>query len=177
MQLDAGAFVIRLQDEDVPASGQDATGTATDGRSRVFEVTGPDDLRLLVRDTTWDTGERDLAVHDRCDAPQRFDRLVSGSRLTVQPGLVELRQARMKPGGWSNLFKADLAELDDGAGTDVATALRDAGATDVGTREEVLGDTGRRRSFVVATFADGREVPVVAYVLTRVAPVWFEVAA
>jgi hypothetical protein len=179
----AGTFSARLVEEDVRASGQDANKVETEGRSRIFEVRGPDALRLLVRDTSWDTGARDLAVHDRCDAPPAFDRLASGSRLTVgeAPGgraLVELRQARLKGGNWSNLFKASLEELDAGARTDVVTALRDAGAVEVGTREDVLGDEGRRRSFVVATSPPtAQDVPVVAYVLTRIAPLHHGITA
>ncbi len=85
---------------------------------------------------------------DRGSSPQHFDRLRNGLRLQVARHgnlYVELRQARLKEGGWSNLFGATEQELDAGAGTAVFDELYKAGSEEIGTREALLGDQGRTR--------------------------------
>ena len=68
------------------------------------------------------------------------------------------------------LRKVDLAELSLGAGCDVTAVLTRMGAK-VGTRESLIGDTSSHRSRYCARFpCHAIEVPVVAYVLTRIAP-------
>lgn len=121
---------------------------------------------------------------DRRPAAQteRFDTLIERLRLTVLSRggrYVELRQARLRPNGRAGLFDADLATLDGGAGVAVEETLLANGAQTVGTREELLGDAERTRARVGARIArEGEDrLPVVAYVLTRVAPVANDVSA
>src|SRR5207248_2515300 len=106
-------------------------------------------------------------------------RLEHGLRLSVErdsPGqdVIELKQARLRDGDpkrWSNCFKASMRELRNGSGVDIGRTLRRAGVSDVGTKQDVLGDTGRHRNFLCATFdARAQWPPIVAYVLTRVLP-------
>ncbi len=154
-----------------PVAGQDVEGVETSGVASVWRVTGPEGLKVLVRVAKWDSGARDVALTDRLEAPKRFDRLASGLRLGVTDGRLELRQARLKANDWSNLFAATPEQLAEGAGVDVLAALREAGARAVGTREELWADDSRRRRFLAAECSvDDELVPVVAYVLTRVAP-------
>jgi hypothetical protein len=87
---------------------------------------------------------------------------------------VFLRQARVKVdtyNKWSNLFKADRSELDEGAGLDTADIFRRAGAIHFGTKKKLLGATDRSRFFLCAIFEKENELfPVVAFVVTRVLP-------
>lgn len=158
-------------------SGQTAGRTRSRARCVVYQLGGPAGLRLDLRDAFWDTGERDVAVLDRCDAPQRFDRLRSGLRLTVERVdddllLVTLRQARLRDDDWSNLFGASMNELNMAAGVDVDETLRRAGAAAVGDRRRLLPQEEVRRTSLCALFPiDADLVPVVAYALTRVAPI------
>lgn len=182
-----GDVTIRLTETTEPIEGQTASGRAATGVATIYEIEGPDRLRLRCADIAWDADdappERDVHTLERYGSPQRFDRLCHGLRLTVQAHgkvgcFVELRQARMKSATWSNLFRADRADLDVGARVDVAATLRSVGATEVGYRRHVLGDDGRRRNYVCATFGPEADlVPIVAYVLTRVLPVLHEVDA
>ena len=72
----------------------------------------------------------------------------------------------------AGLFVPDLAELDSGAGIDVRATLLVHGASAIGTRAELRGDDGPTRTRLGALFPEDAElVPVVAYTLTRVAPV------
>jgi hypothetical protein len=82
-----------------------------------------------------------------------------------------LRVARTKPDGWSNLVDASLSELTDAARVPIGMELRRVGALDVGPRAIVLDDTGRSRNRLVVTFEEDNEaVPILAFALTRVAP-------
>ena len=171
---------IRVGDFTIRSTGrQRITGESIDSyqgaaEAECYEVRGPGGVDLVIRDARWESGERDVAVLDRGTCPQHLDRLRNGLRLQVARHgqfYVELRQARLKEGGWSNLFAATEHELDAGAGTRAFDALYAAGAQAVGTREILLGDQGRTRSRLGATFREEADaVPVVAYVLTRVAP-------
>lgn len=180
-----GVVTVASTGEQRRLEGQTTNREQASGWASIYEVTGPDDLRLECADITWDdcsSPQRDVRTLERHGSPQRFDRLCHGLRLAVHPAgslhFVELRQARMKSDDWSNLYYATPEELDDGAATKVARTLRAVGAHEVGTREAVLGDTGRRRRFLCATFdAEANLVPVVAYVVTRVLPVLHRVQA
>ena len=57
------------------------------------------------------------------------------------------------------------------AGVDIAEVLGRFGATDVGTRADVIGDEGKRRGFMCAVGdPTAKHLPVVARFLTRVLP-------
>jgi hypothetical protein len=104
-----------------------------------------------------------------------LQRLSGSLRLSIlRAGTVaycELRQAQRKGDRWANLFKATHGELDEGAGISVARELRAGGAIDVGTREQLIGDDGPRRSYLCATFdPEDRHTPVLAFLLTRAMP-------
>lgn len=144
-------------------------------RARMYLSSSRDGLRLTIRDAFWENGERDVAVWDRHDAAQRFDRLRSGLRVTPHAGqlYVELRQARLKntetsgPTSFPPIAKSSTF----GAGVDVVEALLTPGATAVDTREVLLGDRGPDRQRMGALFPlDAEDVPAAAYALTRIAP-------
>ncbi|MGO9960904.1 MAG: hypothetical protein ACLP50_33835 [Solirubrobacteraceae bacterium] len=89
-----------------------------------------------------------------------------------------MRQARLRDNGHAGLYNADAAMLDAGAGLDVRAVLLRNGASAVGTREELNGDTGPARHRIGAHIGQAsiHLLPVVAYVLTRVAPVAHRIA-
>lgn len=175
-RIELGPFELsRGNDETI--SGQTTRREDADGLARTWWLRCGDEILLCLADVAWENGERDVRVLDRGHSPQRYDRLVHGVRLGVQSHgddrFCELRQNRMKPGDWSNLYKATLAELSRGAGLDVREALLDAGALEVGSRSEVLVDDGRRRAESCVLFHGGElRVPAVAYALTRVMPLY-----
>lgn len=179
--IELGPFELtRGNDETI--SGQTTGREDAEGLARTWWLRSGDEILLCLADVAWENGERDVRVLDRGHSPQRYDRLVQGVRLGVQSHgddrFCELRQNRIKPGDWSNLYKASLAELSKGAGLDVREILFDAGALEVGTRSEVLVDGGRRRAESCVLFRAGElRVPAVAYALTRVLPLFNGVTA
>jgi len=176
MNITLGPFTIAAEaTEPILTDGETVSGAPSTGRGSLYKVLGPDGLELTVRDITWDTGERDLAVFRRHGSPERFDTLVERLRLTVldyNGPYVELRHVKLRDNGRGGLFDADADALANAAGIDVVDVLRSLGASAVGTREGLLGDDGRTRRRWGARFPPGNnKVPLAAFVLTRVAPV------
>jgi hypothetical protein len=90
---------------------------------------------------------------------------------------MELEQARLDASGWVRSYKATLRELDEGAGISTAEVIEGLGG-EVGTRGELLGDTGQRRSWMCVVFpAESVLAPVAAFTLSRIAPVQNRVEA
>jgi hypothetical protein len=174
-QTELGPFVLEAASEPKPVEGTTPAGYDVEGTAAFHHLRGPADLFLTIRDTRWSNGERDLVACARHASPERFDTLVERLHLAVlrSPDFyVDLRQARIRTNGRAGLFNASLEELNAGADLDVHAILRKAGATHMGTRGAVLGDCGRTRARYTARFDDHScAVPLVAYVLTRVAPV------
>jgi hypothetical protein len=108
-------------------------------------------------------------------ATDAISRLVRGCRLEIREqasnSLAILRQARLKEGGWSNLFAASLDELDEGAEMLVAEALLNLGAISVGTKADVIGATDKQKNLCCVVFPPAKvEVALGGYLLTRVLP-------
>jgi hypothetical protein len=141
-----------------------------------YLVRGPDGVMIQLLDHATDDGQRWVMAADVFQTPPPLRRLGHGLRLSVvkRSGstVIDLRQARLKPDGWSTLRKASPVELDGGAGADVASILGSFGATAYGTRATVWGDTGKQRSFIcVAGPAETAHLPAVVYFITRVLPI------
>jgi hypothetical protein len=171
-----GGFIVTALETDVAVEGETVSGTPATGTARLLRVSDSAGCDLTVRDTRWDTGERDLVATERHDSPQRFDTLVERLRLAVSPLggelYAELRHVRLKPNARGNLFAPNTDELDDAAGVAVTAELYRHGATRVGTRAELLADEGRTRNRLGVMFPrDADEVAIAAYVYTRLAPV------
>ena len=170
-----GPLALRSLGRTIRVEGETTSGAEGTGSAALYELTGPHGLRLTVRDARWLTGERDVVTCERHDSPPRFDTLVERLRLSVADhgeSYVELRQARLRANGRAGLFVPDRGQLDAGAGCDVSATLLRHGASAVGTRAELLYDDGRHRDRYGVLFPDAAElVPVIAYALTRVAPV------
>lgn len=160
----------------VRVAGQSATKTDDlRGRAELFSVSSRK-WEMTVAHSRWENGDQDVKLYYRGTAPQRFDRLRSTCRLGLIPirrseFCVELMQARMGENDHPRLRKAGLNELSRPAGCDVRAVLSEMGA-EVGIREALIGDTTRHRSRLCARFPrHDIEVAVVAYVLTRIAPI------
>jgi hypothetical protein len=147
-----------------------------DGTASIYRVSGADGVDLDIGDISWDNGERSLTVVDRLGSPARFDGVVGRLRMSVTPLMgrcvVELSAARFTRADRPSLTKVDLTDLAEEIGADIEGKLRSFGASDVGTKEEVLGVQHQRRGYWCALFDDDSpHVPAVAYFLTRIVPV------
>lgn len=145
------------------------------GTAIEYLVIGDDGTDLLVHDTRWNNGHRDVRVAERNETPPPYDTVVGRLRIGVDPIeedlFMELRQAQTKPNGRAQVVAASVEELDEGAGTSVSRALRALGAQ-VGTKEVLLGRKDQTRRRMCCRFPSTAElVPATALVLTRIAPV------
>jgi hypothetical protein len=133
--------------------GTTPAGLRADGEQRLFDLHGPDGLRVRIAYVWWSCGEREV----------RCPELGGAERLEVEH-LAD---------GWSvvDLGPATEYELAASARACVRCALYAAGAVAMDTRQRLLGDSGPRRHRLCASFRDAADlVPAVAFALVRVAP-------
>lgn len=150
------------------------------GRIIPFHVT---DNRIDIRIgyAIFVNGERDIRTLEVEKEFNTFGRLIHGLRLAIQPVpddhhdlYAELRQALPKDTFSRHETLHPITseiDLDQGAGLSVFDELKNVGAQ-VGTKQELLGETGKRAPYLCIRFhKDHIWVPVVAYVITRVLPI------
>jgi hypothetical protein len=166
-----------LDEERAVTGGQSATtDEGLNGVAHLYAVQSPD-WSLTIAHWLWENDSRDQDVHlfDRGDAPQTFDRLRQGLRMSIYPSgsgsKARLDQARIGQGDIPRRAKANISELDGGAGTNVRALLTNLGATAVDTAETLFGDTSSSRGYVWVTFPHSSSlVAPAAYVLSRLLP-------
>jgi len=142
---------------------------------------GGESVGLLLGYAKFINGERDIRTLNVYKEFNTFDRLKHGLRLTIKPVpddprkfYAELRQAFPK----DNFNKHETLhpttsemDLDQGAGLSVFEELKKVGA-EVGTKKELLGETGKRFPYLCIRFSkDNLWAPIAAYTLTRVLPI------
>lgn len=153
-----------------PRRSTDLWGTATE-----YTVTAEDGTDLLLQDTRWDNGQRDVRAVERHDTPPPYDTVVDRLRVSVDPiegdVFMELRQARINAGGRAQVAPATFEEIDEGAGVSVLSVLRGLGGQ-VGTKQALLGRRDQTRDRLCCRFSESSLlVPAAVFVLTRIAPV------
>lgn len=145
-----------------------------------FHVTD-DSIDLQLGYTIFINGERDVRTLEVLREYNTFGRLKHGLRLSILPlsdnphkFYAELKQAYPKDSfDKHETLHPTMAEfdLDQGSGLSLFSELRKAGA-EVGTKQELLCDTGKRSTYLCATFAkENLWVPVIIYTATRILPI------
>ncbi len=150
------------------------------GKVIPFHVTD-DRIDIRLGYAIFITGERDIRTLEIQKEYNTFDRLKHGLRLAIQPipdnprrFYTELRQAYPKEYfDKHETLHPTISEfdLDQGAGLSLFSELRKAGA-EVGTKQELLGDTGKRSPYLCASFPkENLWVPIIIYTATRILPI------
>lgn len=140
------------------------------GLAHLYEVTGPG-FAVEIADMSFDNGTRDVRMYDRRDAPS-LNRLMHGFRIGVhhwesEKWFVQLRIPAVGSRGTETPHQTDLQDLNLLCRFDIRAAMLQAGATSVNRRELALGDTGRSRNELCATFdTEYSPVPAAAYAIT-----------
>lgn len=143
-----------------------ATVTATAG----LEI----DLAVFMSDE----GEGMVHCPTPGGVPPAYARLAHGARLGVyaineqQWVIKQWRLLRFSPTvGWGNPSQTTLSELDDLMDGSVEELLQDLGLEAIGTRKEILGSKGNDLALLWNPQV-GPELPMVAYTLTRILPIF-----
>jgi hypothetical protein len=148
-------------------------GTRTDWR---LSVDGRPDL--VVGDTRWNSGEREVALirpEQVPPLPRPVSALLGKRRCKVDAHGDRLRMAVgvVKPDGvgWPRTTWPAMDTLLDICGRDYYEAVFDHGVTQIDTREVILGDDSNHRSRLCALLDPSDEVaPTALYVVTHVVP-------
>lgn len=150
------------------------------GKIAPFHVTD-EGIDIRIGYAIFINGERDIRTLEVQKEFNTFGRLVHGLRLAIQPVrsdhrdlYAELRQALPKDAFDKHETlhpTTSEIDLDQGAGLAVFEELKKVGAQ-VGTKRELLGETGKRGPYLCIRFSkDNLWGPVVAYLTTRVLPI------
>jgi hypothetical protein len=157
-------------------------GTATNGEkstgfAEVYTVTDDVDgsLNHTIHDTHWANGTRDVQVVRRNGSHEIYDHLVGRLRLTVTKletcSYIALKQARVRNRPRATLCAATIEDLERGCGMSIADVLSQHGVEEVMTWGELFPGARGPRSLLVATSTTEPALfPVVAFALTRIAP-------
>ncbi len=179
--LDTPDLLLETDEEGVLFEGEPFGARSPErGRARTYRVLGLTslDVELVIFDVIWPDASRMVVapVREAGNHP-RFDGLVGRHRLGIRGAgphsYMMLGQARLTEGARTAFFWPMPEDLEAGAGVPFKETLLGFGASAVGTRSEVLADSGRHRNRSVVMFdpAKAPHLPTVAFVLTRVAPV------
>jgi hypothetical protein len=143
------------------------------GNRKYGLISGPDEIQLEIAYTIWEDEDGQVETLDHGTSPLPYSRLGHGGRIGVtqfnsSQKYMELRLAKVDQNLWSNFVKTTEAELDNLFGSRVDPFLKEFGAIEFGTREELLGDISNRRNQICVLFEENNIVlPFVVYALTR----------
>lgn len=173
-----GGVEVTLAGNSVSVQGETFSNGTQTGQAFAANVRTPDGAILEVAVTQWITGEVDVRTFTRLTGPVTYDRLTKGARLgvseldgdvsTCELGILSFHADRQP-----TVIKASDKDLDQVIQGSARHSLMNLGALAVGTRQDVYGDTSKRRSYQAVMFPRGNStIPVAAYVLTRVLPIY-----
>lgn len=155
--------------------GQSVSGVFGKGDAYFSRLTGPA-MELILADTTWVTGERDIQAVRRNESDELFDQLINRLRISVNPtekfpklSLMEMRLATPhSDGSRATAKKFTQEEVTAVIGRDIFPLLSSIRGVIPGTRESLLKDDSRRRTELAVVFnSNDRIAPLVVWSLTR----------
>ena len=185
MQVSFGSTKIRdLEDTFQIENGETSKRRKSSGTAHIFVVTGLPSLEARIAYIDWENGDREVRGLPRSSPSIVLSRLAKGTRISIsshQGNLewMELRLSRITQRhpkvAWSNPKQASIDDVNKACAFDVGQTLTAIGAVDLGTREDVIETTNRRRNELCVTFTrDDRIVPLAAFTAVRVLPLYLQ---
>ena len=165
-RIDMGAYhlAVGVARQRIAARAKSNGG---DGTAYISRLQGPED-DVEIADVTWPSGERDVAgTIPGVAATLRLP--VHASELFRNMGVVDFRIARASGAeGRLRYVEVNQAKLDTAFGFDLAGVLDRLGEASLGTRRNLLGDTGRSGPRLCVIFPwENRELPALLWTLAR----------
>lgn len=173
--VDLGAYRLSVGTRRVRIQGKSLTGVRTDGDAYISRLEGPS-ISMELAEICWSTGEREICGWDRGTSDPCFDNVIGRLRVGIYPTLifrgmvtVDIRIVSPgKPGTLPNVRKTSVTTLSKTLGFDVEASLDGLSEATLGTRADLLSDTGPRRRDLCAIFRiDDHVMPAVIWALTR----------
>lgn len=184
MKLDIGPLTLLVPEKARRAVVvKDFDGTEHEAEETPAVIISDNGLVLEIAYQRWEPNEPDAQAGQvfalsRGDGDPSFDDLIGRSRIGIRETNhgTEWLQAEISyqkgPGARWGSRTTGLYELDDLLGGSAEALLIEAGALDVGTREELLNETNRNRGQLAAIFEAHEPLgPLALYTLTRVLPI------
>ena len=175
--------ILSRNGEVIPIEGQTIRGIESVATGSEYSLLTNYGWTMRLAYLYWENGEREMRALDCNSTDHRMHDMCNRLRMSVSevennPGLawMELSQARLKSESEpirTTKKKASAIEFLEGAGGIVPGREFERLGAGFGTRQELMGENGRRRGYLCTTFPmNDTVVPAVAFVLARVLPVW-----
>lgn len=172
-----GAAVVTPQNQRVVSEGITLSGNVSSGETCLTNISF-NNVHIVVAETSWSNGEREIQAIDRLDSPSTVDSLIRRLRIGIYDSPVheflaymELRVAVSGPDGRAVVRKMNRQKIEDLIGLSIDEVLRPSAGTIIGTRAEVFGDESRRRTDLCVVFPKSdHATPATVWALTRLLP-------
>lgn len=180
MQITVGKCTIDIEDSPSVYFGKpmdDSQGVEGEqpGQATIFRVTTSDELDLQYAIVSWPNANREVCFFDWFDGDTKYENLSKGTgRLAISTaGENEVFQLRAmkynKASKKANLAGVSLEKLSEWAQTDIIALLKEYGAIEVGTKEQLIGEDNKTKNILSVLIPKGNNIAVaVAFTVTRV---------
>jgi hypothetical protein len=179
-QVKIGKANIEFLGEAVPFAGKPMTLHVDApeeqlGTVNKFRVTTTDQLDYVFGIVQWPNANPEVIFFEDVDGESKYESLTHAGRLGILPNfgdfwLLELRAMKYnQEAKKTNLAGALIENLDKFVDGDAEQVLKEHGALAIGTREELVGETNKKRNQLAMTCKVGDiEAVAVAFTITRV---------
>ena len=145
------------------------------GTVNKFRVTTTDQLDYVFGIVQWPNANPEVIFFEDVDGESKYEPLTHAGRLGILPSfgdfwLLELRAMKYnQEAKKTNLAGALIENLNTFVDGDAEHVLKEHGAIAIGTREQLVGETNKKRNQLAMTCKVGDIEPVaVAFTITRV---------
>ena len=180
-------FKIEPSKNNLAIAGETASGNFSTGICNLYNVeseTGK--WKIEIGHTIWENGEEEIAAKNVSPdsltmVKNRMRMIISKCEQAEFPDskFVTMRMAFLKSEGmnnWSNLRNASMGELSELVGGNVLSYFKKVGAKTVDYKIDVFNQTGTSANQLVVIYPNENiEVPVRAFIVTRVIPLVTEI--
>ena len=145
------------------------------GKVNKFRVTTTDQLDYVFGVVQWPNANPEVVFFEEIEGESKYESLTHAGRLGILPNfgdfwLLELRAMKYnQEAKKTNLAGAQSEHLDMFVDGNAAQVLKKHGALAIGTREQLVGETNKKRNQLAMTCEVGNiEAVAVAFTITRV---------
>lgn len=162
--------------------GRSLSGDNPGGVAHFYRLVAGRELDVEIAWVTWLNNERGVRMSELRAGPARLGRLMKGGRVGIYDGedvglphdieWCQLRVMQERAGALPTAVDKSYSDMVRAAGgEEIWTRLSEFGALAIGPRSHLLREGVRRRTLITTFPAGEADVPIAAYVLTKVLPI------